>query len=125
MSTSLSSNHTTRTVELRIRPYLLTGGRTRGSVELALETPLRATPEGEAALPELVLESEQIVRYCQEPTSVTELAARLGLPLQVTRVLTADLIDDGFVQAHISDQFSTDRPDLNLLERVLDGLQGL
>ena len=110
---------------LRVRPYLLTGGRTQSDIELALETLLRTTELGQAKIDELHLENEQIVTLCLDPISVTELAARLQLPLQVTRVLVGDLVNEGLVQAHATADFATDRPDLTLLERVLDGLQSL
>ena len=111
--------------QLRVRPYLLTGGRTQVDIELPLESLIRTTEEGTAAVDDLNLEREQIVRLCQEPISVTEVAARLGLPIQVGRVIIADLINDGLIQAHVAQETSSERPDLNLLERVLDGLQSL
>jgi hypothetical protein len=111
--------------QLRVRPYLLTGGRTQIDIDLPLESLIRATEEGSATVDELNLEREHIVRLCQEPISVTEVAARLGLPIQVGRVIIADLINEGLVQAHVAQAMPSERPDLNLLERVLDGLQSL
>jgi hypothetical protein len=111
--------------QLRVRPYLLTGGRTQVDIDLPLESLIRATEDGTATVDELNLEREQIVRLCQEPISVTEVAARLGLPIQVGRVIIADLINEGLVQAHVAQAMPSERPDLNLLERVLDGLQSL
>jgi hypothetical protein len=110
--------------KLRVRPYLLTGGRTTSDVELLLETVLRTTQRGEAELAELNLEPEKIVRLCCEPMSIVELAARLDLPLQVARVLVGDLVTQGLVGAELAGG-SAGHPDLSLLERVLDGLQNL
>ena len=124
MSATMSTRADRNTTQLQVRPYLLTGGRTRSEADLALETLLRSTEMGDAALDDLYLEPEQIVRLCRQPIVLTELAARLGLPIQVTRVLVGDLITEGLVRAHIIDESTNDRPDLNLLERVLDGLQG-
>lgn len=111
--------------QLRVRPYLLTGGRTQSDIELAVETLLRTTELGHSSLEQLNLEPEQIVHLCREPIALTELAARLELPLQVTRVLAGDLITERMIESHTATEFSSDRPDLNLLERVLDGLQSL
>lgn len=53
----------------RIRPYALTGGRTRGNQDLALETIVRTTPQGRAAQPRLLRESAHIVQICAEPVA--------------------------------------------------------
>lgn len=111
--------------QLRVRPYLLTGGRTRSEVDLPLEATLITTEEGTVQRPNLALERLSIVDTCTEPVPVVELAARLNLPLQVVRVLVGDLIAEGLVELQITPTTTTDRPDLALLERVLDGLQNL
>jgi Protein of unknown function (DUF742) len=113
------------TSKLKVRPYLLTGGRTRSEIELALETPLVATEAGTAERRHLTLERLWIVDACQEPIPVVELAARLGLPLQVIRVLVGDLVQEGLMEAQSGPRSTSERPDLALLERVLDGLQNL
>lgn len=109
---------------LQVRPYLLTGGRTMGDVELTLEAQLQITPQGTAALDRLNLEQEEILRLCRAPMSVAELAGRLDLPLQVSRVLVGDLITEGLIALQ-TPAGAAERPDLTLLERVLDGLQKL
>lgn len=110
---------------LKVRPYLLTGGRTRSEVDLPLEATLISTEEGTAQRRNLTLERLSIVDTCAEPVPVVELAARLGLPLQVVRVLVGDLIGERFVELQTAPQTTSERPDLALLERVLDGLQNL
>jgi uncharacterized protein DUF742 len=55
---------------------------------------------------------------------VAEIAGRLDLPLGVTRVLVADMADEGLVMVHRPTQ-AGDRPDLALLERVLYGLRAI
>jgi len=110
---------------LKVRPYLLTGGRTRSEVDLPLEATLITTEEGTAQRRTLTLERLSIVDTCAEPVPVVELAARLGLPLQVVRVLVGDLIGEGLVELQTAPQTTSERPDLALLERVLDGLQNL
>ena len=110
----------------RIRPYALTGGRTRSTENLPLETLIRASSRGSAALPRLALERRQIVQLCHAPISVAELSAHLRVPIGVTRVLLGDMRSEGLVDlSRPATSGSTDRPDIKLLERVLDGLQAL
>lgn len=110
---------------LRVRPYLVTGGRTRSSVELPLEAIIRVTPEGEQAVSQLQHESRRIAELCKQPFSIAEISAHLGLHLQVTKVLVGDLVAAGHAATHQATSETNQRPDLQLLERVLDGLQSL
>ena len=106
----------------RIRPYLLTGGRTESDVELPLETQIRATVAADGA--SLSGEKQVIVDLCSSPLAVAEVAARSGLHLQVAKILIGDLVNDGHLRAGDSEPQS-ERPDLGLLEQVLNGLQAL
>lgn len=104
----------------RVRPYTITGGRTRPRSALALETLVQAIAHDggrHAGGPE-----HSICRVCVRPVSVAEIAARCDLPLGVTRVLLDDMARAGLVRIHAS---SPDRPDRVLMERVLDGLRRL
>ena len=115
-----------RNNRLRVRPYALTGGRVRSSTELALETIVRITARGETAITDLPTERRQICRVCTEPTSIAEVSAHLGLPLGVVRVLVGDMVTAGQLESHANPASGEgSRPDLRLLERVLDGLQAL
>lgn len=102
---------------------MVTGGRTRASADIALETMIHANEDP----PErrLSTEEKEITKLCDEPLSVAEISAHLKLPLQVVKVLLSDLIDDSVVVTHVGVTNTDDRPDLALLERVLDGLQSL
>jgi hypothetical protein len=108
---------------LRVRPYAITGGRTRARTELQIEAIVYRTPTGEKANGSLPLERGQILALLSTPLSTAEVSARLRLPLGVARVLLGDLIDEGYVA--VNSRSATGRPDLRLLERVLDGLQAL
>ena len=111
---------------LKVRPYLLTGGRTTSEIDLTLETMLEITEQGTASRRTLSLEPRQIVEVChQQPIPLVDLAAKLALPFQVTRVLVGDLISEGFLAVQEASRPASERPDLSLLERVLDGLQNL
>ncbi len=115
-----------RGLAARVRPYAITGGRTRGQTDLPYETMIQTTAEGHQALPRLVLERRRVVELCRSPLSVAEISAHLKLPLGVVRVLVGDMVEEGLLSATAPDHSRTgDRPDRQLLERVLDGLQSL
>ena len=107
---------------LRVRPYAITGGRTRARTDVEIESIVYRTPKGEKSQ-SLPLERGQIIGLLTSPQSTAEISARLHLPLGVTRVVIGDLIEEGYVA--INSRSATGRPDLRLLERVLDGLQAL
>ena len=69
------------------------------------------------------MERGQILVLLSTPQSAAEISARLRLPLGVARVVLGDLVDEGFLA--LNTRSSSGRPDLRLLERVLDGLQAL
>jgi hypothetical protein len=113
-----------------VRPYALTGGRTRANYALELET-LVSTQDHVAAggFPEAAaeqIESVSIMEECRTPRSVAEIAAALRVPLGVARVLISDAADAGLVTVHrtISGQDGAEAH-LMLMERVLSGLRRL
>jgi hypothetical protein len=107
-----------------VRPYAITGGRTRSSRdgELELEALVSTTSAGEAAATTLNVDWRSIALLCRDILSVAEIAARLDVPLGVARVLIGDMAEEGLVLVH-RPQHPGDRPDLALLERVLYGLR--
>lgn len=108
-----------RAADPLVRPFLLTGGRTSTArPELRIET-LVVTVAG-AAASALRFESRRIVELGVRPTSVAELAAALGLPVGVVRVLVGDLMDAGAVTVVESQEIS-----LGLLERIRDRVRAL
>ncbi len=119
------SDSTTSEAAFRVRPYLLTGGRTRAAVDLPLEAQIRTTPDGHQALLTAGLERHRILELCTDPQSVAEISAHLKIHLQVARVLVGDLVNEGLVGTQTAPTQTSARPDLQLLERVLDGLQAL
>ena len=109
----------------RIRPYALTGGRTRSLSDLPLEALVKRTPNGQALLGRQTLERRQILELCDRPLSIAELSAHLKVHLGVARVLVGDMKAEGLLDVHRPRPTVGDRPDIKLLERVLDGLQAL
>jgi hypothetical protein len=108
------------------RPYALTGGRTVAAVDLALETLVLTTETGRRAAASVPSEQRTILRLCREAISVVEVAARLGVPLGVARVLLGDLVVAGSVALHgpaLPDPGATGYR--AILEKVLHGIDEL
>ena len=105
-----------------VRPYVLTGGRTRSSNPLVgFETMVTITPEGTTARPAEANERRDILDRAGRPISVVELSAHLRLPLGVIQVLAGDLADDGLLAVHAA---PTDPSrDRALLERLAAAIQ--
>ncbi|MFZ3472847.1 DUF742 domain-containing protein [Streptomyces sp. 4.24] len=110
----------------RVRPYSLTGGRTRFTQVLQVETFVAAldTRAGEPRKPDRMPEMPAIVEICRRMRTIAEIAALLKLPLGVVRVLVSDLADQGRIRVYGTGHGSG-RPDRALLERVLSGLRRL
>lgn len=121
----MTENELDAFTSLRVRPYLLTGGRTRSTVDLPMEALVQSTPDGTSRLALLDHERQRIVQLCAAPQSIAEVSAHLKIHLQVARVLVGDLVSEGLVATHTASPETNERPDLRLLERVLDGLQSL
>jgi len=108
-----------------VRPYYMTGGRTRPAHDdLALETLVSTTALGATSPKVGGVERRAIVSLCRDLLSIAEVSARLDLPLGVARVLIGDMAEEGFVILHRPTTVG-DRPDLALLQRVLYGLHQL
>ena len=108
----------------RVRPYAMTGGRTRPSHDaLEIET-LVSTTSTVDLTPKLTVEQRAIAVLCHDILSIAEVSAKLHLPLGVVRILVGDMADERLVRVH-RPAHAGDRPDLVLLERVLYGLQSI
>ncbi|MGW3073574.1 MULTISPECIES: DUF742 domain-containing protein [unclassified Kitasatospora] len=110
-----------------VRPYVITGGRSRSTrAELAVESLVSASPEP-PDLPEHELlnrEHRRILDLCHSLLSIAEVAAHLRLPLGVVKVLVGDLWDLGAVQV-LPPVPQAERLPATLLEEVLVGLRQL
>ena len=118
----------------RVRPYSLTGGRTRFGHVLLVETFVAAleAPQERKELTNGSLNSRvmpevlAIVELCRRMRTVAEIAALLKMPLGVVRVLLSDLADQGKIRVYgTGTGHGVGRPDRALLERVLSGLRRL
>lgn len=116
---SLSARAQEEADDLVIRPFLLTGGRTRPAQEgLRVESLIQAHPE--ALRSNLRFEARQIVELCQRPISLAELAAAVHVPLGVARVLVSDLVADGTVALVQREELS-----VQMIERIRDRVRAL
>jgi hypothetical protein len=116
----------------RVRPYALTGGRTRFGQVLLVETFVATidAPDEQPALTRggwterVMPELSAIVELCRRMRSVAEISALLRMPLGVVRVLISDLADQGRIRVYGTGH-EPGSPDRALLERVLSGLRRL
>ncbi|MCZ0982433.1 DUF742 domain-containing protein [Streptomyces diastatochromogenes] len=104
------------------RLYTLTGGRSRaGSDAFDLVTLIVSESDPVAGMQS---EHAAILRMCRFPTAVVEVAAGLGLPVSITRILLSDLHDTGRISAR-HPRAAYRLPDHDILEQVLVGLRNL
>ncbi|HKS46922.1 MAG TPA: DUF742 domain-containing protein [Amycolatopsis sp.] len=106
-----------------IRPYTVSGGRTRPKSHFDLMTMVLTT--GTVARNELEPDHAQVLELCEKPMTVAEIAARLRMPVTVTKVLLSDLMEHGAVVTRTIELPSAGDYLVNLgtLEAVLDGLR--
>ncbi|UJW32477.1 DUF742 domain-containing protein [Saccharothrix sp. AJ9571] len=117
-------------MERRDRPpravpwYVLTGGTTdAGRHRLRPETLLRArVPETELGA-HVPPEQRRLVALCRPWLSLAEVASYVEVPLTVAAALAAQAITHDWITAEPPPR--ADRPDLDTMQRVLDGLQRL
>lgn len=110
-----------------VRPYAMTRGRTRpdgAGFELIAVVAATGVPPGDRL--RYSPDHARVLRACARPVPVVDLAADLGLPIGVVRVLLGDLRDEGLI-AMIADQRSAAgrRPPNGVLREVLNGLRAL
>jgi Protein of unknown function (DUF742) len=115
--------------------YVVTGGRARPTRNtIRPETLLVAIGDGKQLPATATSEKRALLAMCHRLLSLVEAAAYLRLPVSVAAVVACDLVDEGFLRA--SGEFAPGRdpsgpdtrpgrPDRDLLEEVLRGLQKL
>lgn len=110
----------------RARPYTLTGGRTRARIEMPIEAPVEALASSDDLNCAPGDVPAVIVRLCTDRPSIAEISAYAGIPIGVTRVLVADLVESGHLRVHatLTDHSSVSER-RRLIERTLSGLRAL
>jgi hypothetical protein len=108
-----------------VRPYALTGGRTRPRGESFDLLALAQSAVDARAIDRMFLEPEQaqVLRFCRKPTSVADLASELDLPLGVVRIMLSDLRERGLIT--IGKPVITGLTDPRVLKEVADALRRL
>ncbi|MYS82375.1 DUF742 domain-containing protein [Embleya scabrispora] len=107
------------------RLYTVTNGRTRAN-EDAFDLVTLIVSECEPS-PGMQSEHVRILRMCDRPTAVVEIAAELGLPVGVVKILLCDLLDTGRITARHprTSPRRAQLPDTEILKQVLVGLHNL
>ncbi|MHC8419190.1 DUF742 domain-containing protein [Streptomyces sp. NB004] len=106
-----------------MRPFTLTGGRTRPSrADFTLITTVTAVDPQPVRAARPQPEHLRILRLCARPVAVAEVAARLDLPVSVVVILLSDLLEAGRITARPPHLVTRANPDLDLLQKVRDGL---
>jgi Protein of unknown function (DUF742) len=107
-----------------VRPYALTGGRTRPTGPTFDLLALVAAANVES-IDLMLLEPEylEVMRLCRQPMSVADLASDLDLPLGVVRILLSDMRERGLIT--IRAPARTRLTDPQLLKDVADALRRL
>jgi hypothetical protein len=103
-----------------VRPFVMTGGRTRASdSSLRIETIVQtATVDAPGA----AFEHGQILDLCRSPHSVAEVAAHLQVPLGVAMVLVGDLVAEHRLTVHYTDPVDIE---LDVLTRMINRVRTL
>lgn len=107
-----------------VRPYALTGGRTRPIGE-SFDLLALVSSSDTKSMNNLLLEPEyvEVIRQCRQPKPVADLASDLDLPLGVVRILLADMREQGLIA--IRPPARTRLTDPQLLKDVADALRRL
>ena len=106
-----------------VRPFFLTGGRTRTDQDIAFETIVTTTERGRAAITQLPFELADITRLAIEPQSVAELSAAMRIPITVARILCGDLVAAGHLDRSMPAVAPAD--DVDLIKRLIHGVRSL
>jgi hypothetical protein len=108
-----------------VRPFAMTRGRAGKNLHKLDILSLVMAARTEADIAGLDREYREILRLCQRRAlSIAEIAAHLGLLLAAVKVLVSDLIDTGYL-IHRPPRPPADKPDIKLLQAVLEGVRRL
>lgn len=99
-----------------VRPYVMTGGRTRAErrglhPDTVLTAVEGASGDGWSA------EHAALLRCCERPTSIAGASAELGLVPAVTTILAGDLVAEGLLDVHQHDPVEVE---LEALARLVE-----
>jgi hypothetical protein len=111
-----------------VRPYAVTGGRTTPANGEVLDLVAIVIATGQQADADDHMrqtpEHRRIIALCQKQVTLAELAADVGLPVGVVRVLLADLIAEGVIEV-VPQRPASERTGNDVLQEILNGLRAL
>ncbi len=103
-----------------VRPFLITGGRTRTDVpEVAIETVVCARSDAASHRLELRREERRVLDALRGPMSVAEVSAHLTIPLRAAVILVSELVAGGIIVAGRN----ADTGDTDFLMEIRSALQ--
>jgi DNA-directed RNA polymerase specialized sigma24 family protein len=108
-----------------VRPFAVTRGRAGKDLHSLDILTMVMAARAEADTVALNREYREILRLCQHRAlSIAEIAAELKLLLAAVKVLVSDLIDSGHL-IYRSPRVAAGKPDIKLLQAVLNGVRKL
>jgi hypothetical protein len=108
-----------------IRPYTVTRGRTEPRIDIAIEAVLVTTERGRREARFAGRDKRIVADLCDHQVqSLAEIAAHTNIPIGVAKVIVADMVSDQLLTLHTTERGSY-AEQMNLLERLLDGLRAL
>jgi hypothetical protein len=107
-------------IHWKVRPYVLTAGRTRTRQQLLVHTMVSVPYYDPVFAGGLAPEARSLYEQARRTCSIAELSALCGISLGVTRVVLDDLVTAMRVYLHPDAIPHTDH---RLLERIRDGLR--
>jgi Protein of unknown function (DUF742) len=121
---SYAPGHGSDSDNVGVRPYYLTGGRTRSANDqVSFETIVVRGVAAPSNRDRFETERAKIVELCHEPQSMAELSAKLKLPIGVVCVLCGDLAESGVLSVHEAPAGVAD--DVELIDLLIDVLRQL
>lgn len=108
-----------------VRPYAWTKGRTTSQIRFEIETLLSTTAAYSEQDDATSSEFHTVAALCHQPRSIAEVAALLGIPLGVAKVLAGDMAGAGLLAVHETASVDGEGPGIELMERILAGLRSL
>ncbi|HWC84587.1 MAG TPA: DUF742 domain-containing protein [Pseudonocardiaceae bacterium] len=106
-----------------VRPFAITRGRAGRNLHNLDMISLVVAVRPAAEVATLDREYAEILRMChRRPLSIAEIAAALDLLMAAVKVLVSDLIDSGHLIVRSAPP-AAGRPNLELLQAVLDGIR--
>jgi len=105
-----------------VRPYTLTGGRTRNEgIDVAIQSVICQSKASLVTPPPVGPVEQAIWSVAAGRLSSADISAKLDLPLGVVRVLVGDLAEAGHIEVGVT----VSSGDAQLLRRLIDGVRAL